>query len=273
MVQTRSAAKKQQAEEVQRLAVVPRGLVREPTIIEVTPSATGLGTHIRWLRPPQGPNEMPEVLSSDMKLDPRFITPAPETPALLMTPPKLSRQRRIGNPGIFNTGTTVRFNLFRHEVEQIIESARVHGRDIFTEFERYSQEEGTESPDSQYNATSTGTFGNVLQHQTLALRSPFPDTHVNGSTPLRLGAHGMHLDILLNDFGPPNNQGNNTGVRLGPYGTHLDISQDDFASSQTSSGLTQGGLFTGSVRGLGPNDTVLTGPDGQAIVPGIRPGY
>lgn len=276
MVQTRSAAKRQQAaEEVQRLNKVPKDLGREATVVEITSSATGLGTHIRWLRPPQGPNEMPEILSPDMTLDPRFVTPPPETPALMMrTPPKLIRQRRIGNPGIFNTGTTVRFNVFRHEIEHIIESARVHGRDLLTEFERYSQEiEGTSS-DPRYNdVIPTDTFGNILEYHTPALLSPFSGTQGEGSTPLSLGPDGLpHLDTPLNNFGsaytgPPS--------RLGPHGTHLDISQDDFTftCSQTSLSFTEGDLLMGRVQGLGPCDTVLIGPDGRALVSGIRAGY
>lgn len=267
MVQTRSAAKRQQAEELQGLATVsPKNLAREATVVEITPSATGLGTHthIRWLRPPQGPNEIPEILSPDLTLDSRFLTPAPETPVSLRTPPRLSRQRRIGNPGIFNTGTTLRFNLFRHEVEHIVESARVHDRDLLTEFERYSQDvEGTSS-----DPTPTDTFGNILQDRTLVLRSPFPGTHVEGSTPPpNLGPHGTHLTFPLNNnnFNPTSNQGNDTGpekaaLQLGPHGTHLDISQDDVTSQ--SGDL----LIIGKVRGLGPSDTVLIGLDGQALL-------
>jgi len=272
MVQTRSAAKKQQAEETQRLAIVPKHLVRENTVVEITPSATGLGTHIRWMRPPQRPNEMPEILSSDLTLDPRFVTPAPEIPTLSRTPPKLSRQHRTGNPGIFNIGTTVRFNLFRHEVEHIVESARIHGRDLLTEFQLYSLEEETSS-DPRDDPPPTATFENVLQNHTLALRSPFPGTHVETSTPLSLGPQRMHPDIFLNDFG----QGNDTGYptrRLGPQGTHLIILPDDSAPTYNQTpGLTQGALFTGGIRGLGPSGTVLIGTDGRAIVPGIRPGY
>lgn len=263
MVQTRSAAKRQQAEEleVQRLATVPKALVRETTVVEITSSATGLGTHIRWLRPPQGPNEVLEILSPNMTLDPRFVTPAPETPGPVRTPPKLGRHHRIGNPGLFNTGTTVRFNLFRHEVEHIVESAKVHGRDLLTEFERYSQEIEGNFSDTQYDATSIDTFGNILQHRSLALRSPFRGTHVERPTPLSLGPHGTHLDISLNSSGP--------------HGTHLDILQNNFTFScnQTSPGLTEGDLPARGVRGLGPSDTILIGPDGRALVQGIRPGY
>ena len=266
MVQTRSAAKRQQEEEVQRLAAAPKPLVRESTVIEITVSDTGLGTHIRWLRPPQHQDEIPEILSSDLGLDPRFVTPAPESPpASLRTPPRLGRQRRIGNPGIFNSGTTVRFNLFRDEVEHIVESARVHGRDLLTEFELYSQEEGLPS-DSRYDATPTDTFGNILEYQTLALRSPFPSTHVEGLTPLGLGPHGTHL-VSPNNFGPTYNQWNDPTLRLGPHGTHINISQEH------SGFIYHGGLPTGRVQGLGPSGTVIIGSDGRPIVPGIRPGY
>ena len=258
MVQTRSAVKRQQAEH--RLATAPKNLVRDATVVEITSSATGLGTHIRWLRPPQGPNEIPEILSPDMTLDPRFVTPVPETPPPVRSPPKLSRQHRIGNPGIFHTGTTVRFNLLRHEVEHIVESARVHGRDLMTEFEYYSKDvEGTSS-DPRYDATLTDTFGNIHQHHTQVLGSPFPGTRVEASTPLSLGPHGTHLDISSNNFGSPGNQGHDTGhtaFQLGPHGTHLDISQDNFSST-----FNQTPGFTG---GLGPNDTVLVGPDGRAL--------
>lgn len=251
MVQTRSAAKRQQTEQAQGLAAVPKDLDRERTIIEITPSATGQGTHIRWLRPPQRSNEIPEILSPDMTLDPRFATPAPETPAVIRTPPKLSRQRRIGNPGIFNTGTTVRFSLFRDEVKNIVESARVHGRDLLKEFERYAREE---EDSSDHDVTATDTFANVVEYRPLILPSHIPSTHVDESTPLSLGPHGTHLNISLNELG---NTGH-TALMLGPHGTHLlESSQED----------SQG------VQGLGPNNTVLVGPDGRAIVPGIRPGH
>lgn len=272
MVQTRSAVKRQQAEDLQRVATVPKNLVHEATVLEITSSATGLGTHIRWVRAPQGPNEIPEILSPDMTLDPRFVTPAPETPAMIRTPPKLSRQQRIGNRGIFNTGTTVRFNLFRHEVEHIVESARLHGRDLLAEFESYAQDVDGTSSDRRIDPTPTDTFENILQHRTQVLRSPFTGTHVGGSTPtpLSFGPNGTHLDIsLLNSFGPTGNQGNDTALQLGPHGTHLGISQDDL--TYTSPGLAPG--FTGGVQSLGPSDTVLIGPDGRALVPGIRLGY
>jgi hypothetical protein len=260
MVQTRSASKRQQAEE--GVQTVPKNLVREATVVEITTSTTGLGTHIRWLRPSQGPNEIPELLSPDLTLDSRFLTPAPETPVSMKAPPRLSRQRRIGNPGIFNTGTTLRFNLFRHEVEQIVESARVHDRDLLTEFERYSQDvEGTSS-----DPTPTDTFGNILQHRTLVLRSPFPvGTHMERSTPPKLGPHGTHLTFPLNNNFSPNT-GHAAARQLGPHGTHLDISQDDVTSQSADR------LITRQVRGLGPSDTVLIGPDGQALVPGTRLG-
>ncbi|KAF8799752.1 hypothetical protein BYT27DRAFT_7245970 [Phlegmacium glaucopus] len=257
MVQTRSATKKEQA-----LAAVPKPLVREETIIEITTSATGLGTHIRWVRQPQHPNEIPEILSHDLTLDPRFVTPTPEIPTHLTTPPKLTPRRRIGNPGIFNSGFTTRFKLSQDEVEHIVRSARIYGRDLSTGFEVYCTKEGT-SPEP------TDTFENVLQRRTVALHSPFPGANVEATTPLSLDPHGTHPDISLS---PTHNQGIDTGYT---HETHLDISQDDSAPSynQISPSLTQGALLTGGVRGLGPSGTVLIGPDGRAIVPGIVPGY
>lgn len=185
-----------------------------------------------------------------MVLDPRFMTPAPETPST-RTPPKLSHQRRIGNPGIFNARNIDRLNLFPHEVEHIVESARANDTDLLTEFERYSLEQGR-SLDHQSDTTLrvVDTFENVFQYRTLALRSPSPGSHVNASTPLSVGPHGTHLDI--SGFGNACNQGDDTGYtapELGP------------------TALAQG------PRGLGPSDTILIGPDGQAIVPGIQPGY
>ena len=226
----------------------PTPLVRESTLVEVTTSATGLDPHFRWLREPQLPNEMPEVLSSDMTRDPRFVTPAPETP--VATPPKLSPQRRIGNPGIHNTGTTVSYNLYRDEIELIVESARAQGRNFFAEFERYLEERS--SSDTHNNVASTDTFGNSFHYNAPAVPLACPPTPRIADFPI---------------YKP---------VMLGPHGTELDISQTDVLPNynQTSRGLTSGGRHTERARrGLGPNDTVLIGPDGRAIVPGIRPGY
>jgi hypothetical protein len=250
MVLTRSGAKREQAAEVERLTAEPKPtpLAHQSTLVEVTPSATGL-PHLRWLLEPQFPNEMPEVLSSDMTQDPRFVTPAPETP--VTTPPKLSPQRRIGNPGIVNTGTPIFYKLFPHEVDRIAKSARAQGGDFLSEFERYLEERS--SSDTHNNMASTDTFGHSFHYNAPAVPSACPPTPI------------------IADFAPTYN-----AVKLGPHGTELVIWQNDVAPNynQTSRGLTSGGMHRGGVRrGLGPNDTVLIGPDGRAIVPGIRPGY
>ncbi|TFK22165.1 hypothetical protein FA15DRAFT_688476 [Coprinopsis marcescibilis] len=78
----------------------------ESTIENIQASATGKGTHTRWVRP-----DVPEVTIVPRRpFDMRFVTPEPTIPTEVPPPPRrprhtrspLQKQERIGFPGIFN---------------------------------------------------------------------------------------------------------------------------------------------------------------------------
>ncbi|TEB31818.1 hypothetical protein FA13DRAFT_1732115 [Coprinellus micaceus] len=85
-----------------------RPLQAEGTRVEIRTSATGEGTHTRWIRPPQPQPLRQETTMPSPSLNEQssqaFITPSPHIPT---EPPRgspLQKQQRIGNPGIFNLG-------------------------------------------------------------------------------------------------------------------------------------------------------------------------
>ena len=246
MVQTRSAVKRQQAEH--RLATAPKNLVRDATVVEITSSATGLGTSICCLWPPQGPNEIPEILSPDMTLDPRFVTPVPHLNSVINTGLAILV---FSTAGLLFTSTS---SGMRSKISSSPPSSRRGSYDrIRILFQRCWRDPSIWHDPYRY----------IQEHPSASYSSfTLPRTRVEASTPLSLGPHGTHLDIASNNFGPTGNQRHDTALQLVPHGTHLDISQDNSSSTfnQASPGFTPG--FTG---GLGLNDTVLIGPDGWAL--------
>ncbi|KAF8157052.1 hypothetical protein B0H34DRAFT_484210 [Crassisporium funariophilum] len=241
MVYTRSAAKKQLEEE--RWA--GKSLGREGTVIEITPSATGQGTHIRWLRQSEH-NDTPEVLCEDLNVDPRFVTPSPVSKPLGGSPPPLQRQPRISNPGIYNAAKAV-YIVPGSEVERIVQWARINNRDLAEEFQYRLQED--DNPFTSSGLPSVSKMGLGYQD---SLRFPATLAHTG------------------------------KGVALGPQGTHLNITDSfpaqDFNSSALD--LNANTTFVGypkptnwhAPQRLHRSDTVLLLNDnGHPLVPDNRP--
>ncbi|EAU81398.1 hypothetical protein CC1G_05228 [Coprinopsis cinerea okayama7 len=113
---TRSGRKVPYIPQIPKRAPAKRRLQAEGTIEDVTVSATGKGTHTRWLRlnPETPPPRRRKAVKTPAVADSRFVTPEPFIPTEVPPPPKrqrlmaspLHRTERIGPPGIFNLART-----------------------------------------------------------------------------------------------------------------------------------------------------------------------
>jgi hypothetical protein len=102
-----------------------RHLARAGTRIEIVPSATGKGTHTRWIRqipvrtePIEPSNSQPE---EEITVDERYITPAPTT----IFPTPGAPQKARGAPG--NITTTVSPPIWNIRAENIEEEPYADG--------------------------------------------------------------------------------------------------------------------------------------------------
>jgi hypothetical protein len=103
-----------------------RHLARAGTRIEIVPSATGKGTHTRWIRQIPVPAEPTEPSDAqpeeEIMVDERFITPAPTS-----FPTPGAPQKTRGAPGIPTTMVSPPNWNIRAAVQSIEEEPRVDG--------------------------------------------------------------------------------------------------------------------------------------------------
>ncbi|KAF8962266.1 hypothetical protein BDZ97DRAFT_1825251 [Flammula alnicola] len=197
------------------------------------------GGPLNRVRPPSRTSQPQEIFVpiTNVGHQDRFVTPVPKNSVHPTTPPKLERHIRSGHayvPGSLSPP--------EDDIKDFTETSGAQkGRNLAAEFQRRHYGEGIEveaSPSDNPPRT----------HRRLA--PPFPEQ--------------PQANII-----PPR-------PKLGRHGTHLiaDASSDSFSSDATVVWQPQARpSIPAHSKGLGPEDTILVGPDGQPIAPGLRDGY
>lgn len=285
------AAKELQAETQPKTSRVTRsrGLTRSTTEVEISVSATGQGTHIKWIRPTKGGAPMTGVIhlqdqenlvpgnatvdntGSGSFVDGRFITPPPIQQATPSAPRKVvQRQARIGNPGIMGIPA----------MNFVIDVPEDAGRNQIKKrvVKEYLQQQAGQLPAHPMKPSPSFPLSNTFimyegqsddeqsdeEQGTSSLASPFSESPTATQQRRMLGPHGTHL-IVPGTLDPIMESDNYEEGGATPRRPSAPRALTPFPDVPMSSPQ--------KTRGLGPCGTILVGEDGKAIVPGLRPGY
>ncbi|EDR06628.1 uncharacterized protein LACBIDRAFT_328477 [Laccaria bicolor S238N-H82] len=271
------AAKELQAETQPKTSRVTRsrGLKRTTTEVEISVSATGQGTHIKWIRPTKGGASMTGVIrlqdqenlvpgsatlddnGSGSFVDGRFVTPPPIQQATPAAPRKVvQRQDRIGNPGIMgipamNFVIDVPEDAGRNQIKKSVVKGYLQQQaglkpwpsfPLSNTFIMYEEQSDDEENDEEQGTSS--------------LASPFSESPTSTLQRRMLSPHGTHL-IIPGTLDPIMESDNYEERGATPRRLSAPRALTPFPDVPMSSPQ--------KTRGLGPCGTILIGEDGKAI--------